>query len=54
MRNPLSKAAREEREAEQRVRRDATGAPVTCDCPDGADHPCDGKGWCGLDQRPEK
>lgn len=41
-----SKEAREEREAEKHVRRDENGEPETCDCPDGADHPCDGRGWC--------
>jgi hypothetical protein len=28
------------------IQRDKDGKPIICDCPDGADHPCDGKGWC--------
>jgi hypothetical protein len=28
------------------IARDKDGNPITCDCPDGPSHPCDGKGWC--------
>lgn len=46
MKNPFGKQAREGREAKKSVQRDSDGEPVQCDCPDGAEHPCDGRGWC--------
>lgn len=41
-----AREVREEREAKKNVQRDDDGHPVTCDCPDGPEHPCDGRGWC--------
>lgn len=36
----------DEDEYEDNIQRDDDGNPIVCDCPDGAEHPCNGRGWC--------
>lgn len=46
MKIPFTRATREERETEENIQREPDGSPITCDCPDGPDHPCNGRGCC--------